>query len=240
MNVKGRVARLLLLMMLLAASAMANAGPQWWTSLCNGILSKKVREIPPELGAIERAFEIELSRENRYSSRHMEMATKPLSFLVDEPYGIEIKPHLTGTMEIVRGVELKLFTNPQSYGLNWSGELGTLAQGPNLIVLFEDVLVDDGHGTDVLLSDLMAKEAYEVFRRYPNMDGKVHIQTVQNFGGLPFKREFRHHSVMWIEGNLLNFQTIRTTILAAQYAYEHLANDSRYLKSKNIEGKRAP
>jgi hypothetical protein len=187
---------------------------------------------PPEyLIRVETELREEVFRQNRMSQHRLAITHTPLDFLAAKPLGIEVLPQPSAQMSPVRQVDIRLFANPDAGAFDWTDEATDLGESASLMLLFEEVPVRARNG-ETTIQDIVEKEFVAILDRNPGLRARMHVSTAGEFAALAFRREYAHHKVMWIEGDLPNFKVKRAMVLALDVAYAALMSDPRYAEKK--------
>jgi hypothetical protein len=223
-----------ILLLTIFLSQAAFATPGWWARTCGKLIETRRSTPPPELLHVENEMRDEIHRNSKYSPHRLNMSHGPLEFLVQRPLGIEILPTLSEDYRQVRPVDLRIFVNPSAVDLKWGDEVSTLADGPALVLLFEDipVLID---GKESSIQALFEQEFAAVQAKNPEIQGQMKTTPAGKLEGVNFRSEYRDYKVTWVEGKIANLQVKRILLLALDNAFSKLAKDPRYALKKTSD-----
>jgi hypothetical protein len=214
-------------------SQMVHAAPGWWARTCSRLIETRAATPTPELLHVENELRNEIHRNSKFSAHAVAMSHGPLEFLAQKPLGIEIVPTLSSDYRRVRDVDLRIFVNPSAIDLKWDDEVNALADGPALMLLFEDLPVRTNRGHETTVQALFEQEFAAVVAKNPEIQAQMKTVAAGNFSALSFRREYRDFKVTWVEGKIPNFQVKRILLLALDNAFSQIAGDSRYAMKKD-------
>ena len=211
--------------------APAYAKDSWFSRACDQLLA--VRPVDsPAIRRVQEELELEVRRNAKFSPHRYSVQTTRLEFLKDRTIGVEISVGLGSHHLPVRPINLKIFANPEAHALSWKDDDKGLARAPTLFLFFEDVSVNLEDGTTMTIEQLFKKEFELVLEKNPNMRAQMNSVFADQHRGLDFRPRYHNHKLIWVEGDLANFQVKRILLLALDKAYSQIVNDTRYAVKK--------
>jgi hypothetical protein len=199
-------------------------------SWCDRLLFRKDNSIE-RLQVIAGSLETQIRHNNRFTPYPIQVEIERLEFLNKQPLGVVLNPELRDK-EWLYQPNLTAFVNPNMIELDWSDTKRGLDHQPGFLLLVENVKVRKTTGNELSLTQLLHEEAEIIRSRNPELNFQIMQASASEFRDLKFKMSSDNHFVVWVEGEIENFQAKRILLIMLEHAFEALARDAKYVRKK--------
>ena len=203
---------------------------------CGRFLSSSEPEFTPAMNLALGHFEFELRHANGFWQGRWEADLQPQPEFKSEALSLSIDFRLPFKLQWVRPVTLRLLTPPESASADWEPAHRISGQISKAFLIFEDVAVayrtPEGLRVATPLSEIMRLSLDNIRRQNPTLKVEIHFTAAAEFGAAPFNRHQVGKTVAWVEGDLKNFQLLRSLLVCFKDAAEALMADPKYIFGK--------
>ena len=207
----------------------------WFHVACERILGAPRLNMTAQLGANLDSLSRDAYRINRSGRNILKTEVAELEWYKGSPVTAMTSPRLHASMEwVVTPPVVQVFFRPEFANQKLDDDSGhQIARSRAVVALIDDVQVTKRDGTVRRLSDLMADEARYIRERNKAMSAfEVRFATGASIDWMDLHSRHSGKVVVWLEGDLENFQVKRTLLLMMDVAFQELTHDRAFVREK--------